>query len=213
MDTTTLIHDIVNVTFNYCVKLSEFKNILSSYEVNSQYKDIIKDVMIYTHDAVTHETRENEANIKKQLSALKSKTDTIEERFAVGEIDKEIYQKFKSKFSDEQKQLELNLIQPKISSSNLQKAINKAIKMASNLSEIWESGDLYQKKKIQQLVFPSGIGYSKLNGKVRTTRINSIFSLIPLISRKLSKTKNGESVDFNQFSDRVTLTRFELVTS
>ena len=192
---------------------SEFKNILSSYEVNSQYKDIIKDVMIYTHDAVTHETRENEANIKKQLTALKSKTDTIEERFAVGEIDKEIYQKFKSKFSDEQKQLELNLIQPKISSSNLQKAINKAIKMASNLSEIWDSGDLYQKKKIQQLVFPSGIGYSKLNGKVRTTRINSIFSLIPLISRKLSKTKNGESVDFNQFSDRVTLTRFELVTS
>ena len=85
--------------------------------------------------------------------------------------------------------------------------------MASNLSEIWESGDLWQKKKIQQLVFPSGIGYSKLNGKVRTTRVNSIFSLIPLISRKLSKTKNGESVDFNQFSDRVTLTRFELVTS
>ena len=107
--------------------------------------------MIYTHDAVTHETRENEANIKKQLTALKSKTDTIEERFAVGEIDKEIYQKFKSKFNDEQNQLELNLIQPKISSSNLQKAINKAIKMASKLSEIWESGDLYQKKKIQQL--------------------------------------------------------------
>ena len=76
--------------------------------------------------------------------------------------------------------------------------------MSSNLSELWVSGDLPQKKKIQNLVFPYGIGYDKLKGKVRTHRVNSIFSAIPLLSIGLAKIKNGEPVDFNQFSARVT---------
>ena len=63
--------------------------------------------------------------------------------------------------------------------------------------------------KIQSLVFPSGIGYDKLKGKVQTKRVNSIFSAIPLLSRDLAKIKSGEPVDFNQFSDRVTPEGFE----
>ena len=45
-----------------------------------------------------------------------------------------------------------------ISSSNLQIAIDKALKISSNISDIWAYGDLTQKKKIQNLVFASGIG-------------------------------------------------------
>ena len=142
---------------------------------------------------------------KKQMSLLKSKIETIEERFAMGEIDNGIYQKFKTKYREERKWFESDLNKSTITSSNLQIAIDKALKMSSNLSELWVSGDLPQKKKIQNLVFPSGIGYDKSNGKVRTHRVNSIFSAIPLLSRGLAKIKSGESVDFNQFSARVTL--------
>ena len=78
--------------------------------------------------------------------------------------------------------------------------------MSSNLSELWASGDLPQKKKIQSLVFPSGIGYDKLKGKVQTKRVNSIFSAIPLLSMDLAKIKSGEPVNFNQFSALVTPT-------
>ncbi len=76
--------------------------------------------------------------------------------------------------------------------------------MSSNLSELWASGDLPQKKKIQSLVFPSGIGYDKLKGRVQTKKVNSIFSSIPLITKDLMKIKSGELVNFNQFSARVT---------
>ena len=73
-------------------------------------------------------------------------------------------------------------------------------------------GDLPQKKKIQNLVFPSGLSYDKSNGKVRTTSVNSIFSCIPDISRELRETKNGKSVKNNQFSAWVTPARFEPAT-
>ena len=52
--------------------------------------------------------------------------------------------------------------------------------------------------------FPSGIGYDKQNDRVQTTRVNSIFSAIPLLAKDLEKTKNGESIHFDQFSARVT---------
>ena len=76
--------------------------------------------------------------------------------------------------------------------------------MSSNLIDIWTCGDLGQKKKIQNLVFPSELGYDKSNGKVRTTRVNSIFSCIQEIVKKLKKTKNGKPVKSNQFSAWVT---------
>ena len=74
------------------------------------------------------------------------------------------------------------------------------------------NGDLPQKKKIQSLVFPSGIGYDKLKGKVQTKRVNSILSSIPLLSVDLAKIKSGEPVNFNQFSARVTSTGFKPYT-
>ena len=164
-------------------------------------------------DSETKEIRENEVNVKKQLSLLKSKIDTIEERFAIGEIDNEIYKKFKTKYEAEGNKLESNLFSSTISSSNLQIAIDKALKMSSNLSEFRASGDLLQKKKIQSLVFPSGIGYDKLKGKVQTKRVNSIFSSIPLLSKDLAKIKSGEPVDFNQFSALVTSEGFKPSTA
>ena len=139
--------------------------------ITSNSNRILKGVHI---NATEPEIRENEANVKKQLSLLKTKIETIEERFAIGEIENDIYTKFNTKYKEDQKDLESNLLNSTISSSNLQIAIEKALKISSNLSEIWTSGDLTQKKKIQNLVFPSGIGYDKSNGKVRTTRVNSI---------------------------------------
>ena len=46
----------------------QFEERLSNYQVDPKYADIIKEVMVYTYDSVTKEIRENEANVKKQLS-------------------------------------------------------------------------------------------------------------------------------------------------
>ena len=83
------------------------------------------------------------------MSLLKTKIETIEERFAIWEIESDIYTKFKTKYKEDQKDLESNLLNSAMSSSNLQKAIDKALKILSNLSDIWTSVDLTQKKKIQ----------------------------------------------------------------
>ena len=189
-----------------------FTKILDSFQVDPKYNETIKEVMLYTYDNLAKELRTEHAQLKKQLNGIEEKIESIEERFAVGEIDIEIYNKFKSKYTVIKKEIDTSLSQSSISSSNLKKAINAALNLGTNISKIWTSGDLQQKKRIQSLVFPSGIGYDKQNDAVRTLKINSLFSLISIAQRELLKTKNGKSIQMNQFSDLVTSTGFKPVT-
>jgi site-specific DNA recombinase len=122
-----------------------FQEELVSLEVKTSFHDIIREVMIHAYDSSTHEIRENETQVKKQISESKNKLLALEERFALGEIDKELYLKFAKKYTDEVVQFEQEILNPGLSSSNLQKAINKALLLSQNLSEIWVSGDLEQK--------------------------------------------------------------------
>jgi site-specific DNA recombinase len=192
---------------------SKFEKKLQKLQVENKYNDIIRDVMMYTYENVTKENRNKESSIKKQISEIKQRLDALEERFAIGEIGKEIFSKFSEKYKSEISSFEKEIRDPEISSSNLQKAIDKALIMSTNLNEIWSSGDLDEKRRLQKLVFPAGIGYDKQNDRVRTTRVNSLFSAIPLMTGDLNKIKSGEPVDFNQFSARVSPTGFEPVTA
>ena len=92
-------------------------------------------------------------------------------------------------------------------------AIDKALNLSESLEKIWVDGDLKQKQNLQNLVFPSGLGYDKSNDRVRTPKVNAIFGSIPILRKEISNIKNGEPIPVNQFSDLVTLTGFKPVTS
>ncbi len=81
--------------------------------------------------------------------------------------------------------------------------------LSESLEKIWTEGDLKQRQKLQNLVFPSGLGYDKSNDQVRTPKVNSIFGSIPILSKEISNIKKGEPIPVNQFSDCVTQGGFE----
>jgi hypothetical protein len=47
------------------------------------------------------------------------------------------------------------------------------------------------KRSLQFMLFPEGIGYDFKNDRLRTFRVNSIFTAIASISDKLKANKNG----------------------
>ncbi len=60
-----------------------------------------------------------------------------------------------------------------------------------HLPSLWASGDLEERRRIQKMVFPEGIRYNRENDTYQTTRINSLFSLIPQLVRDTGQNKNG----------------------
>ena len=56
---------------------------------------------------------------------------------------------------------------------------------------MWSSGELTDKRKIQNMVFPDGILYDTKIDDYRTTRINSLFAPIAEIAKSLGNKKTG----------------------
>jgi hypothetical protein len=108
-------------------------------------------------------------------------------------------------------EVQAELAKSDVDSSNLKKAVEKALSIAQNLSGLWVSGDYDVKRKLQQLVFPEGVLYSKENGAVRTTCVNEVFLEIPLQVRDVAKTKKGNPLLDCLLIDSVPRTGFEPV--
>ena len=88
----------------------------------------------------------------------------------------------------------------KFNLSNLDLAIEKAVKSALNLPKLWVSGNLEEKRRIQKLVFPEGILYNREKDTYRTFRVNTIFKLIPMIADEIRKKENGTNSNFKNLS-------------
>ena len=67
------------------------------------------------------------------------------------------------------------------------------------------------KQRLQQLVFPVGVVYNKKDRAVRTSRVNSIFALIPIQASFFEEKENGDSVKNRHKSDLVPQTGIEPV--
>ncbi|SHN35753.1 hypothetical protein SAMN05216311_11012 [Chitinophaga sp. CF418] len=65
-----------------------------------------------------------------------------------------------------------------INTSNLEKYIKLAIKRVTEPARLWASSDYREKQKLQLMIFPERIYYNKEKDQPRTTKINSLFSLV-----------------------------------
>ena len=114
-------------------------------------------------------------------------------RFVEAEINKELYEKYSNAYKAEMTSLKEKSAIVNVSSSNLEKMIEKGLKIAENISILWAFSDFDDKRKLQDLIFPEGILYNKQTDRVRTPRINSLFAVIPSLTSPLAENKNAHS--------------------
>ena len=169
---------------------SLFKETLEEFQYNTQYKNALQEAICLLLKGKLDDQIDNEKLSKKRITELKSSLDKLEERFVMGEISREQYQKFFKKFQDDLKNLECENPKLKFKSSNLDIAIQKGLEIAENIGLLWENSTFEGKQKLQYLVFPDGILYSKKKHKVRTSKVNSLFAAIPLLATTTTNVKN-----------------------
>ena len=117
-------------------------------------------------------------SINRRLKELKNKKETLESRFAFGEIDKELYNRFNDTLATEVVEIEGKLEDFQIKISNLDKKVSELIEFSKNISKIWVSGEYETKLSVQKLLFPRGIVINPEDRTYRTSNLNPIFGLI-----------------------------------
>ena len=149
---------------------------------------------------------------KKKITLLKEKINKLEERYIEENIEKHLYIKFKNKYELEIKELELELTNNSLSSSNLEIAVQKGIRLSRNVCHLWASSDYTDKQRLQYLIYPDGIWYNKENNTIRTPRTNTLFTAISCLSWISLENKNGQSKKIDQNSYWVVPTGIEPVS-
>lgn len=180
-----------------------FQEFLKDFQIDDRFRDPIKDQLLHTYTSLTSTDKEMLRAIKQTLSEVDAKLERVEERFALGEIDRAIYEKIGGKLREEKKKIEEQLAGPKNKLSNPVAFVEKALKICSNLSNLWVSADHDGKLNLQEILFPGGILYDKKNGNYRTTNVNVIIDLTSLFSDSYRQEKSGRSKNFFDFSASV----------
>jgi hypothetical protein len=177
-----------------------FRSVLKTFRIGKEEFGIIKlqmeEQMVVFFKSQIEEAR----SLKNKLTETKRKLEAIEERFVIGEIDRNLYQKFRPKYEQECFEIEQELNKTGGYKSNLAKVVNFAAKTCLNPLILWEKSDLNEKRAFQNLLFPEGIIYNRESDCYRTSRVNSFFSLIPQLARVLDKQKSGDSIKIDKIS-------------
>ena len=129
--------------------------------------------------------------LRKRITELRNQLEKVKERFALGVLKNDLYEKVASKKNEELFKLEQELRGSSIDRSNLNLIVEKGLAIAEKLSQLWVSRDFVNKQRLQYLVFPEGILYNKEKGTYRTGKVNSLFAEIPPLKRVLEKKEKG----------------------
>jgi len=201
-----------NLSISAKILNKKFEQAIQNFEYDQKYQERLRKILTEKLKVHFADAEASEKNNRKRISELKGQLEKVEERFVLGEISKEQYMKFSSLYEQQIKNIELEMGQFEKISSNLEKAVEKGLVIAQNLRQLWVSSDYHEKLRLQYLVFPEGMMYNKQTDEVLTSRVNSLFGEIALLSKSSAKNKKGDLSHDHLFGSRVVPTGIEPVS-
>jgi site-specific DNA recombinase len=186
-----------------------FTDVLKNFEYDREYKEKLKKAISDKLRKRLENSFKDGIRLKKRVTEIENQVEALEERYVKGVLEKRLFDKYATKYSEDIGLLKLEMEKTSFDSSNLEKIVEKGVSIAENISRMWVSADFRQKQKLQYLVFPKGILYNKENDAVRTEKVNAIFAEIRLLAEVLEKKKKGNLEKDCLKSDSVPGTGFE----
>lgn len=141
------------------------------------------------------------SNTKKNLETVKTNLKTVKRRYALGEIEKEVYDEVSSDLKQNCTLLEKEIQFSEEYSSNLSEYITQSIEIASKLGSYWKKKDFKICQKIQKLTFPNGIKWDGNNKCFRTDGENEYLARIASIGTSIggyTKEERDKSCDLSR---------------
>lgn len=180
-----------------------YQDLLKGYQVDSMLLPQVREMMEQVFKKLGQNQEQEEKRLKSELTELKKKLETLERRYAYGEIEREIFTKFSSELKNTVGEIDKNIDRISGPLSNHQKLLDKGLEMMLSLSSSWCNADNPQRRALQALVFPEGVQFEREKEGYRTGRVNSLFGLAAQISQNLGQKEKGEKLDISCFSPLV----------
>ena len=172
---------------------SQFVEFLHQYEIMDIRMIPLKRQLQLKFEYMNQELLRNKTELDNRKKEVVCKIESIEEKYVEGDIEKELYLKYRSKYENQLTEIAVEEQKNEIPLSNSKKLIDFSVSMCQNLSKIWASGNLDNKMKLQKIVFPEGLTYDRPNEVYRTGRVNSVILQISHLAKVSDGNKKGNS--------------------
>lgn len=184
---------------------------LQEYHLLKKYVEPTKDEFIKSFNENAKDRIESFTLLKGRFTETEKKIEGMEERYAIGDLEKELYVKYITKFRKEKLEIRSEMDTLSDENSNLVKRVEKYCQILQNLPLLWSSNKYKGKLELQELLFPRGIAYDKETSSYRTLEINEVAFVMIDIARDIAKKDKGDFGLYNQKSPSVPGTGVEPV--
>jgi len=171
----------------------KYERLLGIYEMSEDILNGFEDVLRGELRVYQQESQDERKRIKKLLSEVETEIKNMKVRFASGKINDDIYSIAIREMQNRKDVLTLELEKCNENLSNLDAQIPIIIATACKLGTLWHDGDLETKRKIQKLVYPSGVFWDKENRCYRTENRNKFFDILDRYSMSYGNKKGTSS--------------------
>lgn len=163
-------------------KLHEkFKELLSGFKIDEKLIEPLKIQLKYVFEHFCKVDISEYAVLRKRFCEIEQRIEKLKERFAIGELDKALYEQFIEKFNEEKESVN-RTINSLNGNNDLSSFITYAEEVCRNLIMLWDQGNYEQKQRLQYLLFPEGLLYSKEGNSFTLSTSN------PLLADKIMDT-------------------------
>jgi site-specific DNA recombinase len=170
---------------------SKFLEKLTEYTIPEKYIEPVRDEFLKYYGEVSEDDEQTAAQLGGRLKELEGKINALEERYAIGEIGADLYNKFIGKFYKDKIEINEELTAYQRKNSNLETRVNKYFAILSKPADLWSKNSYQGKLELQNLLFPSGILYDREKDGFRTPEINEVAVVTATISSEILGKKNG----------------------
>ncbi|MGE0077654.1 MAG: recombinase family protein [Bacteroidales bacterium] len=188
-----------------------FVEVLALLNLEPKYEKLFELQLKKIFNCFEDSEKQEIAIFRKQLAELEKKKNSLEERYAFGNIEKEIYDKYRTKIEEEILDLRTKYEIPQIDTSNFRVGLNKALSFIQNISKYWLSTSVLNKERIQKLLFPQGLTLDVEKRQYLTSEVNTLFMLKLDLMGLTEEDKKKLPIVFDGESDLVAGTGLEPV--
>lgn len=175
---------------------SDFENWLDSVSLPDGIVEVLEAQLKKAFPILNKSGQEEISAIKTNLSRKESEIEKVEYNLATASTPKiqEICEKQLLKLEAEKDRIAKELDERSQEILNLDNYITFGMVLKDNILKLWQLSNLQQKRRIQNLVFPDGLVWSKENDDIEPVSKNEFLFVYALKSMSYNEKKSGQTV-------------------
>ena len=189
-----------------------FLELLEQFQINPELTPLIELQLTKLFKHYNKYSYSEQKKWEHELNKTEQQIKKLKIRLGLSEIDKETYDLTLEHLSNQLLAIGKELNNGKLTISNRDELLKKSRERLENLSEMWVSSDLQEKRRMHKTMFPEGIFYDPIKHQYLTRQINSYVELVASISTDYEAKKNRTLQTNVEKSCPVSGSRLELPT-